>query len=748
MSLLIRSRVISTALAAMTVVVAAAVESSMPDTVRLENVNIVALKANTSSTTNIDSHEIEQMQVVSTKGTSQIAPNLYMPDYGSRMTSSIYVRGTGTRIDQPVIGLYIDNVPILNKDCYDFDLPDLDNARVTLGPQSTLFGRNTMSGIISLSTISPMNYQGIRLAASYASYNTVRASAGLYNLLSEGLGMSVSGNFTHTDGQYRNAYNNSHCGLENQGYIRWRTEWRPSGNLSVGNNLSTSVSRTSGYPYESLETRQINYNDTCFYRRTSIIDGISVKWLAPKFIVSSMTSIQYLDDNMTLDQDFTPQPYFTLTQKRHEFTATEDAVVKGSTGQYTWLGGLFSFYRNTDMNAPVTFKDYGIDQLIVSHVNEGNPYYPIVWDDDAFVLGSEFKMPTFNLGIYHESEYQIGNLALTAGLRLDYEWTKIDYNSVCHTSYTVIDAYTDPLNPTIYAQRRIDIDDRGSLSKSHTQLLPKIAATYRFNIGGDMARLSSAKVSIAKGYKAGGFNCQMFSDVLQQRLMSMLGITEKYDVDDIISYKPETSINYEVAANLAFPKTGLSVDASLFYTDITNLQLTVFPDGTTTGRLMTNAGSARCLGAEISVNYDITSRLSLHTAWGFTDSRFRHYDNGKEVFDGNCVPYAPANTIFAAANYLLPIKGAKILDALEFNMNCRGAGRIYWNEQNTEWQNFYALLGASVTLHRKDFSLSLWGTNLADCHYDVFRFVSIGHSFLQRGQARQIGLSLKLNINK
>ncbi|MBR5743843.1 MAG: TonB-dependent receptor plug domain-containing protein, partial [Muribaculaceae bacterium] len=348
MSSLIRRRVISTALAAMMVVVAAAVESSMPDTVRLENVNIVALKTNSSATTTIDSQEIEQMQVVAPKGTSQIAPNLYMPDYGSRMTSSIYVRGTGTRIDQPVVGLYIDNVPILNKDCYDFDLPDLDNARVMLGPQSTLFGRNTMSGIISLSTLSPMNYQGLQFTASYASFNTLRASMGVYNRRSDLLGMSVVGYFTHTDGQYRNAYNNSHCGLENQGSIRWRTEWRPSESLSVGNNFSTVLSRTSGYPYESLDTRQINYNDTCFYRRTSIIDGISVKWLAPKFVVSSMTSVQYLDDNMTLDQDFTPMPYFTLTQKRHEFTVTEDAVIKGTTGRYTWLGGLFSFYRNTD----------------------------------------------------------------------------------------------------------------------------------------------------------------------------------------------------------------------------------------------------------------------------------------------------------------------------------------------------------------------------------------------------------------
>ena len=42
-------------------------------------------------------------------------PNFYIPDYGSRMTSSIYMRGQGTRIDQPVVGMNIDNVPIMTK---------------------------------------------------------------------------------------------------------------------------------------------------------------------------------------------------------------------------------------------------------------------------------------------------------------------------------------------------------------------------------------------------------------------------------------------------------------------------------------------------------------------------------------------------------------------------------------------------------------------------------------------------------
>lgn len=67
-------------------------------------------------------------------------------------------------------------------------------------------------------------------------------------------------------------------------------------------------------------------------------------------------------------------------------------------------------------------------------------------------------------------------------------------------------------------------------------------------------------VKVSKGYKAGGFNTQMFSDVLQQRLMVMMGVGTQYDVDRIVSYKPEKSWNYEIGSHLLFPEIGVRLD--------------------------------------------------------------------------------------------------------------------------------------------------------------------------------------------
>lgn len=164
------------------------------------------------------------------------------------------------------------------------------------------------------------------------------------------------------------------------------------------NALSVNITRQGGYPYQSAATGEINYNDTCFYRRTGVTDGLTLRWVTDRFVLSGISSVQYIDDNMTLDQDFTPLDYFTLSQRRKEWAVTQDVVAKSvGDGSYRWLAGVFGFYKHTDMEAPVLFKEYGIKTLIEDKRNDANPYYPIKWDEDRFLLGSRFVMPVWGV---------------------------------------------------------------------------------------------------------------------------------------------------------------------------------------------------------------------------------------------------------------------------------------------------------------------------------------------------------------
>lgn len=706
----------------------------------LKGLEVVGVKqmpvSDFAAVTRIGAGTIRRYNIVGLKDVSEMAPNFYMPDYGSRMTSSIYVRGLGARMDQPIIGLSVDNVPVMNKDAYDFDVADIESIEVLRGAQALLNGRNTMGGQVNIRTLSPWQFSGLKTMLSYGRNNSLRASAGWYHKFSNEWGTAVTGLFDMNDGFFTNSYNGRKVDRDRSGSLRWKLCWRPKSWLSMTNAASAAITRQGGYPYESLETGKIAYNDTCFYHRTTFSDGLTIAWAGKRVVVTSVTSAQYIDDNMTLDQDFLPEDYFTLTQKRKEWTFTQDLFTKGTRGSYDWLGGVFAFSKSSKMDAPVTFFDTGISELVESHRNEINPNYPIKWDDRSFVLGSDFKQTSRGVAVYHESSYKLKNWTFQAGLRWDCEWVGLDHHSFCDTGYETYQRGEDgTLEP--FRHTPLKINDRGSLSNNYMELLPKIAIAYD---------LSNVKLygTFSKAYKSGGFNTQMFSDVLQQRIMQYMGLSMTYDINDVVSYKPEKSWNYEIGVKTSWMNGRLLADMALFFIDCRNQQLTMFPPGLTTGRIMTNAGQTYSRGVELSATWQPTDRITLRTSYGYTNATFRKFSDAKGDYKGKHLPYAPSQTFFAGVNWIMPFE---ICDATpSINLNVRGAGDIYWNEANTAKQPFYALLGASAAVEKENWSVRLWGENLTSTRYSTFYFMSIGNEFVQRARPWQIGVTLRYNF--
>ena len=712
------------------------------DTLRLSEVNVTAIKstsvhsAESSSTSTITRSDVERLGIAAVRDASIVAPNFYIPDYGSRMTSTIYVRGIGARIDQPVVGMNVDNISIINKDNYDFDIPDIESIEIVRGPQSTLYGRNTMGGIINIRTLSPLSYQGTRLLAEYGSRNTLKAALSHYNKPGERFGIGVSALYRHSDGFFTNEYNGKKCDGENYGRAAVKLQWRPTESWHVENSASATIVRQGGYAYEFAETHTIAYNDTCFYNRTTVMDGLTAKWKGNGISVASITAYQYIDDNMTLDQDFLPLDYFTLTQKRREHAVTQDVVVRSERqGRIKWLAGAFAFYKRSHTDAPVTFKDYGITNLIEQRWNSMNSEYPIGWDTDQFALGSTFTMPSYGVAAYAEASAELSRWTITAGLRYDYEHTRLKYLSDCSTTYTIYH------NDEVYGNRSVEIHDNGALSRSFDELLPRLSVSYRLATD----RACNLYASIAKGYKAGGFNTQMFSDVLQQEMMGTMGIGKLYEIDQVVGYKPEKSWNYEIGGHFKLADGRLSIDASAFYIDCRDQQLTVFPEGTTTGRIMANAGKTRSLGGELTVRATPVNRLLLTAAYGYTNARFVDFSNGINDYSNKRVPYAPENTINASAQYSLRI-GDGFLRYITFSADASAVGKIYWNEQNDSSQDIYCTLDAAVRLSGKNYSLTLRGQNLTDTDYATFYFVSIQHEFLQRAKPARFCATIRYNF--
>lgn len=676
------------------------------------------------------SRESDRLRIEAPKELSLWVPNLYAPDYGSRMTSSIYVRGLGSRIDQPVLGLNIDNIPILNKDAYDLDHADIARLEVLRGPQSTLYGRNTMGGVMNIQTLRPLDYEGVRLKAEYGSGNSRKVQAAIYQNLSPKLGIALSAHYGAADGLFRNRHTEQLCDHEEYYGGELKLRWRQA-RWELQNFLSVSRLTQGGYPYHSAESGEIAYNDPCSYERTSLVEGFTVRHTASRIAWESNTSYQLLDDCMRLDQDFTPRDYFTLEQDRQEHAMSQEFLLRSNrSGSYQWLVGAFGFFQLSDMAAPVCFKRDGLQELIIDQVEANSGYAP-QFDHPEFPLLSDFDIRTYGAALYHESTLERGRWIFTLGLRLDHEWGSMDYCSATRYACRIRSNEIAPFEIT------------GRLHRNSTVLLPRLSVLLRLGAH----HLSNLYVNFSRGYKAGGFNTQMFSEVLQNALMEKMGASfdRSYDVDRVVSYAPEWSWNYELGGHLHLAQGDLQMDWALFWIDCRDQQLTVFPPGQTTGRMMTNAGRTCSMGGEFSVRLRPTPHLLIDGSYGYTHATFRHYTSGNNNYRGKRLPYAPEHTFSARMSYEFALSKAwRLIPQLDL----RGAGPIRWNEANSLQQACYALLGASLRLEHARYVVEAWVSNLADQRYDTFYFKSVGREFLQQGLPRTWGVRVQLRLGE
>ncbi len=192
------------------------------------------------ATTLLSQKDMQANQVHSVKNLTGIGPNLFIPDYGSKLTTSIYIRGIGSRINTPSVGLYVDNIPYIDKSAFDFNYADIERIDILRGPQGTLYGRNTMGGLIKVHTKSPFTYQGptdIRMGA--ATYNNYNVSLHPLSPYIRTVRLFLPEDFyEHTGGFFENSARNNEKVDKKQ--CRWRTfPWGiylPSSNLKVDIN--------------------------------------------------------------------------------------------------------------------------------------------------------------------------------------------------------------------------------------------------------------------------------------------------------------------------------------------------------------------------------------------------------------------------------------------------------------------------------------------------------------------------------
>lgn len=707
-------------------------------------------------------------------------PNLFIPDYGSKLTSAIYLRGIGTRMNASVVGFYVDEQPFLDKSAFDFEWQDVQRMEVLRGPQGTLYGRNAMGGVIHLHTFSPFEKQGTTLRLSYGSFNDLSVQASHAQKINDRYAFSLAGNYRENEGYWTNVGTGKKVGATQTAGVRGKLAARYANGWRA--DLSTAFEHTEqdGYAYSPVSSDTISYNDACSYQRNLLTAGLTLARQTEKTSFHSVTGFQQFTDKLALDQDFSTASLFTLHQNQDFNALTQEFVYKSTDDKpLQWVFGAFGAASLTQTIAPVQFKQDGIVSMLEKNINRGIPAslaMNVDITDNVLDIPSNFDEQRQTAALYHQFTWKlpyVNGLSLTGGLRLEYERVQLDWNSSADMNYlyTMVN-HGITLGESLTANALL----KGSAAKSYVEVTPKVALEYAFS------PKNKVYASVTRGHQSGGYNVQLFSDLIQTELQAVMSQQMKtsmtsqlqalvaygmpqasvdaivshiptspnvQNVSSILSYDPEYSWNYEVGFHSEPIADRLQVDGAFFYVDCYNRQIAQFsPSGF--GRMMKNAGQSYSKGFEISVLSKPLKNLDVRASYGFADARFTKYSDSVRVngvyqevdYKGKSVPMIPKHTLSVGADYTFQVH-ASMLDNVVLSGQYSANGPIYWTEKNDVQQAFSGVADGQLALVKGSCELQFWVKNALNESFRTFYFESMGKAFAQQNRPRQIGATIQ-----
>ncbi|MFO8235960.1 MAG: TonB-dependent receptor [Bacteroidales bacterium] len=631
---------------------------------------------------------------------TSVSPGFHMPDYGTALTSPIYIRGIGSRINEPAVALYVDDIPYFDKGTFIFDLYDISRIEVLKGPQGTLYGKNSLGGLIKIHTGQPKSYNSTQFSLGYGTYDNRRIYLKQHiPVVDNKLSASIAGNYRYEDGYYKNDFNNERIGGKDNISGRMKVKYNLSENSSMQFIIDASDNKNNGYPYSRADdegsSNTVNYNEASKYKRKLLTSGLifNKEWNNVK--LKSISAFQYIDDYQDIDQDFTPKDYLHVIQDRTNkyYTQEINLSYKGKSG-IDIMGGMFAYHQDKNKNTEV---HYGADAVSLFQLPaEMTKYKDYGFNTNGFAIFSQ-------LGY---DDFLVRGLNVTAGLRYAYEKTDMDY------------LYDLEISGNRAKQNELDE------SMGESLLLPKLSLRYQLydNI--------YQYVTFTQGYKSGGFNSTI-------------------EREEDISFGPEYSTNYEIGLKGNFFKSKVKANVALYYIDWQDQQVyQPVPSGQ--GSMLKNAGESHSQGAEMEIKYLPVKNMVLFANAALTEAKYDKFirDETENIdFSGNYIPYIPQMTFNIGSDWRLPMDFSSIKE-FRFSIDYKGIGKHYWNDENTLHEDYYGLMNFNTTAVLKKFNVSVWGKNVFNTNYDVFlfEFAPLQNEYAQQGMPARFGITISTNF--
>lgn len=756
-------------------------QSSLAAPATVEEVTVTARRREESlqevplSITAFTALDIQRSGISSFGDVAKLTPSLvFDQDFGANDTRPS-IRGLPATRGRPPVGVLIDGIDVSSEAIatagggilLNLRLLDLERIEVVKGPQSALYGRVAFGGAINYVTARPGDTVTGRVNATVASDETYEVGGAVGGPLGDsGWRARVYGGHSQSDGFYRNTVSGENVGgyeatqgsisfdytgserfafrgflaygdqqNEQQPYYQYSTidnssvplplpsnvAGRTTGNLT----LPASIRSLLPGPFKGRQVVQVSVdprtgNDYPGSSLESAFGTLQADW---KLSAATVTAtLGYLDGTATNFQDIEgygrPSAQVTLPApggvaeplgSAFEFNTVDDIrqisqelrVSNLDSGRTRWAAGALHWkeeYRQENKTFATLLSAPGASAALNTRLINSN------------VSSSFSGRETDHYSLYGLLEHDFTD-RLTVGIEARYYWEDFEYDFP--TSILVLGAGTTPVAAPARPRQVSDI------KLDATYFAPKLTAEYRLN---EDAMFYG---SIGKGVKPAG--------------ISTVGVFNSL-ADNV--YQAETLWNFEVGAKTSWMDNRVVMNAALFFMDYKDKQVsTLVVDATQPTGLrgvVSNAGGAEVLGAELEASLFLTRNLRLTAAYTFLDAEYTEFvefsRNSSNIalagrceivtvgtgsqstqcridLAGNRLERAPRGAATANLTYTYPIAEGSNLVA---ELAAQYQGKRYFDQYNAQFFDSFINTDARLTYERSNWSVTAYVENLFD----------------------------------
>jgi iron complex outermembrane receptor protein len=727
----------------------------------------------------IGSETLEQTGNYTLTQIQQIVPSLQVFSFNPRNTN-INIRGLGSNVAltndglENGVGFYIDNVYYGRVGQTQFDLVDLQQIEVLRGPQGTLFGKNTTSGAINITSRRPSfdpEFSGEASVGDYGYYQLRASASG--GLIDDLLAVRLSGSVTERRGFLYNTTQNERA----QDYSNWSVRGQllltPSADLEVKiigdfsrqkqnhvlnifanyfgtytdgtvipNNFAARAARFPGYSFPTIDPFARRGEADGHYQSNMDGYGVSgqVDWDVGAAKLTSITAYRWWDWNPANDGDSTALPIVTKAQQanRQRQFSQELRLASDSSGPIDYVVGAYYFWQIIrGKGASAYGPAAGLWNL---------PTVPVAVSNAAlngFEANSTSDPRTRSYALFGQLDWKFADrLTLTAGLRFTHEKKDGSFNQfhVAGTDLSTLPAATAAAALAIRNQFNPVVSYSTAFSDNSLSGL----ATLSWQFSDD----ALAYATYSRGNKSGGLN--------------LTNLPAGIDPD----VEPEKVDSYELGIKSQWFDRTVTLNVAGYWTEISDYQTAIteqVPNTVNVRQYIANIPGVRSRGVEGDLSFAPSERASFYASVAYADTTYSDYPNAPQAperlnqgaiqdLTGAQLPGVPKFTYTLGGDVSAPLGN---LGGRDLSVYAHG-DYSHRSSFNTSSSNSiyadvpaYGIANARIGLKTDDglFDLSIWARNLFD--KDYFQTLSAQNTGIVTaliGEPRTVGLTLRTKL--